>query len=58
MKDIVLCKGIDCPRKLQCRRHIQAPRPKFQAYIIQQVSVPNPSKECRWLIDNMEKDNV
>ena len=51
MKDIVLCKGLDCPRKLQCTRHTQTPRPKFQAYIIQQVSVPDPSK-CRFFIDN------
>lgn len=54
MADISLCKGTDCPRKEQCLRFTQPPLPKYQAYLIMCVSVPNPAKECRFFWDNSE----
>lgn len=54
MGDIALCKGIDCPRKDICLRHTQPPRAKWQAWIIQQVSVPDTSV-CKFFISNENK---
>lgn len=49
------CNGTNCPKKSQCYRFTVEALPKYQPWLVQQVSVPDPIKECRFYIDNEEK---
>lgn len=56
MSDYSKCYGVSCDKRNSCIRYTSEARPKWQAYIIQQVSVPDTSK-CRFFISNEEKEN-
>lgn len=57
MSDYSKCHGVKCGKRDSCIRYTSEARPKWQAYIIQQVSVPDTSK-CRFFINNEEKSDV
>ena len=50
------CHGIDCPKKSQCYRFTVEALPKYQPWLVQQVSVPDVNA-CKFYIDNQEKMN-
>lgn len=52
--DISKCHGVNCPKRDSCLRFTAEARPKWQAYIIQQVSVPFP-ESCKFFWSNEEK---
>ena len=50
------CQGTNCPRKELCYRYLVEAAPKYQPWLVQQVSVPDVDK-CRFFINNEEKIN-
>lgn len=55
MSDISLCHGTDCSKSNSCLRFTQAPRIKWQSYLVMSVSIKDVDK-CRFHIPNGEKD--
>lgn len=50
------CTGTACEKASKCLRYTIEALPKYQPWIVQQVSVPDTTK-CRFFISNEEKDN-
>lgn len=55
MTNYVMCEGTDCKRKESCKRFLQTPLPKFQAYLCMPVACKNPNEGCKWFVDNKEE---
>lgn len=57
MADISLGHGTDCLKRDSCLRYTQAPRIKWQSYLVMSVSVKDVEL-CKYFISNEEKENV
>lgn len=51
MTSLVMCEGTDCKRKESCRRFLQTPLPKFQAYLCMPVACKD-LVNCKWYVEN------
>lgn len=50
------CLGTNCSKRDSCFRYTVQPLPKYQPWLVESVSIPEPEK-CKWFIDNEEKQN-
>ena len=49
------CEGTDCTKRTACKRFLIKPLPRYQPWMVQRVSIPDPEK-CRFYI-NINEDN-
>lgn len=56
MSDLSKCYGVGCDKRETCRRYTDEAKVKWQPYLIQQVSVPDP-KLCRFYVSNEENNH-
>lgn len=50
------CSGTNCSKRDSCFRYTVQPLPKYQPWLVESVSIPDPEK-CKWFIDSTEEKN-